>query len=100
MRKAGEVCYGAAHGDVGKNKGVVCYDRKEDAERAVEELDGRDINGKAIELKFVVREDWDSGKEGSRSRSRSRSARRSRSPPPRRSRSRSRSRRSPKITKV
>ena len=29
MRKAGEVCYGAAHGDVGKNKGVVCYDRKE-----------------------------------------------------------------------
>lgn len=61
MRKAGEVCYGAAHGDIGRNKGVVCYDRKEDAQRAVEELEGRDINGRAIELKFVVREDWDTG---------------------------------------
>ena len=61
MRKAGEVCYGAAHGDIGKNKGVVCYDRKEDAQRAVEELEGRDINGRAIELKFVVRDDWDTG---------------------------------------
>jgi len=86
MRKAGEVCYGAAHGDVGKNKGVVCYDRKEDAQRAVEELEGRDINGRAIELKYVVREDWDTGNDSKRSRSRSRS------PPPRRSRTRSRSR--------
>jgi len=86
MRKAGEVCYGAAHGDVGKNKGVVCYDRKEDAQRAIEELEGRDINGRAIELKYVVREDWDAGAETKRSRSRSRS------PPPRRSRTRSRSR--------
>merc|ERR1711937_959447 len=85
MRKAGEVCHGAAHGDIGKNKGVVCYDRKEDAQRAVEELEGRDINGRAIELKFVVREDWDTG-DSRRSRSRSRS------PPPRRSRTRSRSR--------
>merc|ERR1711970_126565 len=89
MRKAGEVCYGAAHGDVGKNKGVVCFDRKEDAERAVDELDGRDINGRSVSLKFVVREEWDTGSDG---RSRSRSPRRSRSPPPRRSRSRSRSR--------
>merc|ERR1712142_758899 len=89
MRKAGEVCYGAAHGDVGKNKGVVCYDRKEDAERAIDELDGRDINGRSVTLKFVVRDDWDTGSVG---RSRSRSPRRSRSPPPRRSRSRSRSR--------
>merc|ERR1712130_890426 len=90
MRKAGEVCYGAAHGDVGKNKGVVCYERKDDAERACEELEGRDINGRSISLKFVVREDWDQAGENERSRSRSR--RRSRSPPPRRSRSRSRSR--------
>merc|ERR1739838_927557 len=86
MRKAGEVCYGAAHGDVGKNKGVVCYDRKADAERAVEELEGRDINGRSIELKFVVRDDWDNGNDGKRSRSRSRS------PPPRRSRSPARKR--------
>jgi len=63
MRKAGEVCYGGAHGDVGRNKGVVCYERKDDAERAVEELEGRDINGRSITLKYVVREDWDqSGK--------------------------------------
>merc|ERR1712137_299534 len=90
MRKAGEVCYGAAHGDVGKNKGVVCYDRKEDAERAVDELDGRDINGRAVTLKFVVRDDWETGSVG---RSRSRSPRRSRSGrKDSRSRSRSRSR--------
>merc|ERR1711970_285866 len=88
MRKAGEVCYGAAHGDVGKNKGVVCYDRREDAERAVDELDGRDINGRSVTLKFVIRDEW--GDENGPSRSRS--PRRSRSPPPRRSRSRSRSR--------
>merc|ERR1712183_515314 len=88
MRKAGEVCYGAAHGDVGKNKGVVCYDRKEDAERAVDELEGRDINGRSVTLKFVVRDEWESENGPSRSRS----PRRSRSPPPRRSRSRSRSR--------
>merc|ERR1711990_539755 len=88
MRKAGEVCYGAAHGDVGKNKGVVCYDRKEDAERAVDELDGRDINGRSVTLKFVIRDEW----ENENGPSRSRSPRRSRSPPPRRSRSRSRSR--------
>merc|ERR1711970_344798 len=88
MRKAGEVCYGAAHGDVGKNKGVVCFDRKEDAERAVDELDGRDINGRSVTLKFVIRDEW----ENENGPSRSRSPRRSRSPPPRRSRSRSRSR--------
>ena len=90
MRKAGEVCYGAAHGDVGKNKGVVCYERKDDAERACDELEGKELNGRDISLKFVVREDWDQAGENERSRSRSR--RRSRSPPPRRSRSRSRSR--------
>jgi len=87
MRKAGEVTYGAAHdGEVGKNKGVVCYERKKDAERAIEDLDGRELNGRTVSLKFVVRDEWDEG-----SRSRSRSPRRSRSPPVKRSRSRSRS---------
>ena len=33
----------------------------QDAERAVDELDGRDINGRAVTLKFVVRDDWETG---------------------------------------
>jgi len=86
MRKAGEVTYGAAHdGEVGKNKGVVCYERKKDAERAIDDLDGRELNGRTVSLKLVIRDEWDEG-----SRSRSRSPRRSRSPP-KRSRSKSRS---------
>merc|ERR1711937_66623 len=93
MRKAGEVTYGDAHGDCGKNRGVVCYEREEEMQRAVDELDGREINGRAVKLTEKIREEWDSGSSGKRSRSRSRSPR-SRSPPPRRSRSGSR-RRSP-----
>jgi len=93
MRKAGEVTYGDAHGETGKNRGVVCYEREEEMQRAVDELDGREINGRAVKLTEKIREEWDSGSSGKRSRSRSRSPR-SRSPPPRRSRSGSR-RRSP-----
>lgn len=90
MRKAGEVTYGAAHdGEVGKHRGIVCFERKKDAERAIDDLDGRELNGRTVTLKMVIREEWD---EEGKSRSRSRSARRSRSPPPRRSRSKSRSR--------
>jgi len=90
MRKAGEVTYGDAHGEIGKNRGVVCFERKDDMERAVEDLDGRDINGREVKLTAKIREEWDSGSKRSPSRSRSRS--RGRSPPPRRSRSRSSSR--------
>ncbi|CAG5111549.1 Oidioi.mRNA.OKI2018_I69.chr2.g5848.t1.cds [Oikopleura dioica] len=96
MRKAGEVTYGDAHGsDLGRNRGVVCYEREDDARRAVEELDGRDFNGREVKLVFKVREEWgDSGGSGRRGRSRSDSRGRSRSrsrSPRRRSRSRSRS---------
>ena len=48
MRKAGEVTYGDAHGDCGKNRGLVCFITKSDMERAVDELDGREINGKEV----------------------------------------------------
>merc|ERR1712227_878016 len=95
MRKAGEVTYGDAHGDCGKNRGLVCFVTKGDMERAVDELDGREINGREVKLSTRIREEWDSGRDRSRSRSRGRrspSRSRSRSPPPRRSRSGSRRR--------
>ena len=77
MRKAGEVTYGDAHGskysfisskkdssiisgDLGRNRGVVCYEREDDARRAVEELDGRDFNGREVKLVFKV--DFSSGR--------------------------------------
>merc|ERR1711937_483277 len=101
MRKAGEVTYGDAHGDCGKNRGLVCFVTKSDMERAVDEPDGREINGKEVKLTAVVKDEWDTGRGGSNSRSRSRSRSRRRTPPRRsrsrsasRSRSRSRSRRS------
>jgi RNA recognition motif-containing protein len=95
MRKAGEVTFGDAHGEIGKNRGVVCFESKEEMERAADELDGREINGREVKLSTKIREEWDSGRDKSRSRSRGRrspSRSRSRSPPPRRSRSGSRRR--------
>lgn len=35
-------------GDIGRNRGVVCYEREDDMKRAIEELDGREINGKGL----------------------------------------------------
>jgi len=56
MRKAGEVTYGAAHdGEVGKNRGIVCFERKKDAERAVDDLDGRELNGRTVSYQFFFR---------------------------------------------
>ena len=53
MRKAGEVTYGAAHdGEVGKNRGIVCFERKKDAERAVDDLDGRELNGRTVSYHY------------------------------------------------
>merc|ERR1712227_1071389 len=96
MRRAGEVTYGDAHGEIGRNRGVVCYEREDDMKRAIEELDGREINGKEVKLTIRIRGDWDESggagasrsSRGGRSRSRSRGRR-----SPSRSRSRSRSRR-------
>ena len=65
MRRAGEVTYGDAHGrrlvrltgtfykfsgEIGRNRGIVCFEREEEMKNAVRELDGRDINGRAVEL--------------------------------------------------
>lgn len=109
MRKAGEVTYGDAHGEIGKNRGVVCYEREEDMKRSVEDLDGREINQREVKLTMKIREEWASanhsggggGHGGGRSRSRSRSrGRRSRSRSGSRGRGRSRSRsNSPKSDK-
>ena len=54
MRKAGEVTYGDAHGDCGKNRGLVCFITKSDMERAVDELDGREINGKEVRWENLI----------------------------------------------
>ena len=65
MRKAGEVTYGAAHdGEVGKNRGIVCFERKKDAERAVDDLDGRELNGRTVSnqrCKQRYQSDWSHG---------------------------------------
>ena len=59
MRKAGEVTYGAAHdGEVGKNRGIVCFERKKDAERAVDDLDGRELNGRTVSHHKKVASNW------------------------------------------
>ena len=59
MRKAGEVTYGAAHdGEVGKNRGIVCFERKKDAERAVDDLDGRELNGRTVSNHKTTMSKW------------------------------------------
>ena len=41
-------------GEIGKNRGVVCYETQDDMERAVDELDGREINGRDVRfIKFI-----------------------------------------------
>merc|ERR1712130_359133 len=84
MRRAGEVTYGDAH-EIGRNRGIVCFEREEEMKNAVRELDGRDINGRAVELTARVRSEWANDR---------RSESRSRSPSRRRDRSDSRRRRS------
>ena len=79
------VGYADAHTDR-DGEGVVDFDSKSDAIRALKECDGKTMNGKEIELSA----DFD--EKDSRSRSRSRSRRRSRSRSDRKSRSRSASR--------
>uniref|UniRef100_A0A915BBJ1 RRM domain-containing protein n=1 Tax=Parascaris univalens TaxID=6257 RepID=A0A915BBJ1_PARUN len=86
MRTAGEVTFADAHKQHA-NEGVVCFQSREDLERALDKLQGKEVNGR--KLKLID----DSEKRDSRSRSRSRSRRRSRSRSSRQS-SRSRSTRS------
>uniref|UniRef100_A0A8C2WA41 Serine and arginine rich splicing factor 6a n=1 Tax=Cyclopterus lumpus TaxID=8103 RepID=A0A8C2WA41_CYCLU len=87
MRQAGEVTYADAHKER-TNEGVIEFRSQSDMKRAIDKLDGTDINGRKIRL---VAEQPRKQRSYSGSRSRSRSRRRSRSKSRRSSRSRSRS---------
>jgi hypothetical protein len=54
MRKVGDITYGEAHGDLGQNRGVVCYEKESQMNDAAKELDGREINGKDITVTAKV----------------------------------------------
>lgn len=86
MRTAGEVTYADAHKEH-PNEGIVCFASREDLKRAIDKLQGKEVNGR--KLKLID----DSERSGSRSRSRSNRRSRSRSRS-RSSRTRSRSTRS------
>ncbi|XP_050765747.1 serine/arginine-rich splicing factor 4 isoform X2 [Gymnogyps californianus] len=86
MRQAGEVTYADAHKGR-KNEGVIEFKSYSDMKRALEKLDGTEVNGRKIRLV----EDRP-GSRRRRSYSRSRSHSRSRSASSSRSKSRSRSR--------
>ena len=86
MRTAGEVTYADAHKEH-PNEGIVCFASRDDLKRAMDKLQGKEVNGR--KLKLID----DSERSGSRSRSRSNRRSRSRSRS-RSSRSRSRSSRS------
>uniref|UniRef100_A0A3Q3EPZ6 Serine and arginine rich splicing factor 6 n=1 Tax=Labrus bergylta TaxID=56723 RepID=A0A3Q3EPZ6_9LABR len=87
MRQAGEVTYADAHKER-TNEGVIEFRSQSDMKRAIDKLDGTDINGRKIRL---VPDRTRKRRSYSGSRSRSRSHRRSRSRSRRSSRSRSRS---------
>uniref|UniRef100_A0A3B3R1H6 Serine and arginine rich splicing factor 6 n=1 Tax=Paramormyrops kingsleyae TaxID=1676925 RepID=A0A3B3R1H6_9TELE len=88
MRQAGEVTYADAHKER-TNEGVIEFRSHSDMRRAIDKLDGTDINGRKIRL---VEDKPRRRRSYSGSRSRSRSRRRSRSRSRRSSRSRSNSR--------
>uniref|UniRef100_A0A671QIG5 Serine and arginine rich splicing factor 6a n=1 Tax=Sinocyclocheilus anshuiensis TaxID=1608454 RepID=A0A671QIG5_9TELE len=98
MRQAGEVTYADAHKERA-NEGVIEFRSYSDLRRAVEKLDGTDINGRKIHLveeKQRRRRSYSGSRSRSRSRrhrSRSRSGHKSRSKSPS-SKSRSRNRKS------
>lgn len=84
MRKAGEVNYADAHKQK-QNQGVIEFVTRDGMEKALEELDGEELNGRKIKLS----KDKGNGRSRSRSRSDSRSRSRSRSRSSSRSKSRS-----------
>uniref|UniRef100_UPI0037E94A70 serine/arginine-rich splicing factor 6-like isoform X2 n=1 Tax=Semicossyphus pulcher TaxID=241346 RepID=UPI0037E94A70 len=89
MRQAGEVTYADAHKER-TNEGVIEFRSHSDMKRALDKLDGTDINGRKIRL-VADQTRRRRSYSGSRSRSRSRRRSRSRSQRSRSSRSRSRS---------
>jgi arginine/serine-rich splicing factor 4/5/6 len=92
FRDCGDVCYADAHTRK-RNEGLVEFTHEKDMKSAQEKMDGKEFNGKKIELK---EDDYTKKRRRSKSKSRSRSPRKSRSP--RRSRSAASSRsRSPQV---
>ncbi len=67
MRQAGEVSYADAHRSR-RNEGVVEFGSRSDMKRAMEKLDGTELNGRKIKLVDCYKK-----RSYSRSRSRSRS---------------------------
>ncbi|KAM4588094.1 uncharacterized protein PAE49_002682 isoform 2-T2 [Odontesthes bonariensis] len=90
MRQAGEVTYADAHKGRA-NEGVIEFRSRSDMKRAIEKLDGTDINGRKIRL-VADKPRRKRSYSGSRSRSRSRRYSRSRRSRSSHSRSRSQSR--------
>ncbi|XP_007883019.1 serine/arginine-rich splicing factor 6 isoform X1 [Callorhinchus milii] len=88
MRQAGEVTYADAHKQH-MNEGVIEFRSYSDMKRALDKLDGSEINGRKIRLVEDRPRNSRRSSSGSRSRSRSRSRRHSRSRSRRSSRSRS-----------
>jgi len=84
MQQAGEVAFADANRQK-PGEGFVCYTRRSEMKKAMEKLDGKELNGHKVKLVEDYR-----GKSRSRSGSRSRSPK-SRSPKARSPRSRSRS---------
>jgi len=90
FRQAGEVTYADAH-TKRKNEGIVEFSSRSEMQKALDTMDGKEMNGRKIKL----REDKpSSGSRSKRSRTRSRSRSRSKSKSHSRSRSTSRSSRS------
>jgi len=71
-RKYGEVTYTDAHFRSGEGRGEVCFSERSDMERALDELDGADIMGKAVKVSRS-NNDGPRGGGGGRDRTRSRS---------------------------
>ncbi|KAG2461059.1 SRSF4 factor, partial [Polypterus senegalus] len=95
MRQAGEVTYADAHKGR-KNEGVIEFKSYSDMKRALEKLDGTEVNGRKIRLiedrpGSRRRRSYSRSRSHSRSYSRSRRSRRSHSASSSRSRSKSRS---------
>jgi arginine/serine-rich splicing factor 4/5/6 len=54
MRKAGEVTYVDAHNRMGRGRGEACFVSRDDMFKALDTLQGLDINGKEIRLSIKV----------------------------------------------
>ena len=54
MKKCGKVTYTDAHYRSGQGKGKVWYEKKEEMEKCLAEMDGYEIHGKKIRVRQLV----------------------------------------------